>query len=137
MVIVPRAVYDPMMAHLRSWYPGEGCGVLSGNGIDPRASRHFPAHNAAEDPTDFSIIAPQEQLQIWNAIDDADEVVLSYYHSHPQSRAYPSARDIRYAQGWPGAYYIIVSFVDLDHPEVHAYLIHGNEVVEEPLIVED
>jgi len=135
MVSIPRAIYVAMLAHLRAAYPNEGCGVFSGDGTNPLATRHFPAHNAATDAETFSIIASDELIGIWNAIDSADEVVLAYYHSHPQTQAYPSSRDIRYAQGWPGAYSIITSFADVEHPVMRAYLIHGDIVTEEPLII--
>ena len=138
MVSVPRAIYDAMLAHLRAAYPYEGCGVLAGDGVIPLATRHFPARNAATEPETFSIIASDELIVIWNAIDGADEAVLAYYHSHPQTQAYPSARDIHYAQGWPGAYSIISSFADVARPIVRAYLIRGEDVQEEAItIVED
>ncbi len=133
MVSVPRAIYDAMLAHLRAVYPNEGCGVLAGDGTTPLATRHFPARNTAPDAETFSIIAPDELIQIWNAIDGADDEVLAYYHSHPQTQAYPSSRDIRYAQGWPGAYSIITSFADVDQPVVRAYLIHGDTVTAEDI----
>ncbi|MBA3826770.1 MAG: M67 family metallopeptidase [Ktedonobacterales bacterium] len=137
MVSIPRAIYAAMLAHLRAAYPNEGCGVLAGDGTTPLATRHFPARNAATDAETFSIIAPDELIQIWNAIDGADEDVLAYYHSHPQTQAYPSSRDIRYAQGWPGAYSIITSFAEVDHPVMRAYLIHGDSVTETALNIID
>lgn len=128
MVSIPLPIYEAMLAHLRACYPHEGCGVLAGDGMTPLATRHFPAQNAAETPETFSIIAPQELIRIWNVIDGGDEVVLAYYHSHPQTPAYPSPRDIRYAQGWPGSYSIIVSFAEYEDPVVRVFLIVGEEV---------
>jgi [CysO sulfur-carrier protein]-S-L-cysteine hydrolase len=138
MVSIPRAIYDAMLAHLRAAYPNEGCGVFAGDGTTPLATHHLPARNAAQDAETFSIIASDELIQIWNTIDKAHEEVLAYYHSHPQTQAYPSARDIRYAQGWPGTYSIITSFAEVDQPVVRAYLIHGDIVTEVSLdIVEE
>lgn len=136
VVTLPRAIYDAMLAHVGAGYPDEACGILAGDGVTPRALTHFPARNAAEgDAATFSIIDPPELLAIWNAIDGNDQVILSYYHSHPRTQAYPSPRDIHYAQGWPGTYYLIFSLIDPDHPVLRAFLVEGEAVTEHEIAI--
>ena len=141
MVMVPRAHYAAMLAHVQAGYPDEACGILSGNAEGTAIVKHFPARNAAADdggdPHTFSIIAAPELLKIVDEIYDADGSVLVYYHSHPQTPAYPSARDIRYANNWPGTYYFIFSLADRANPIMRAFLISGETVNEEAVVLGD
>ena len=141
MVMVPGTIYAAMLAHVQAGYPDEACGILAGNAEGTAFIKHFPARNAAADdggdPHTFSIIAAPELLQIVNEIYDADGSVLVYYHSHPQTAAYPSARDIRYANNWPGTYYFIFSLADRTNPVMRAFLISGETVNEKAVEIEE
>lgn len=133
MVTIPRNIYDAMVEHVCADYPDEACGVLAG--IGNSAVHHFPARNAADEPATFSIIDGPDLLAIWNEIDQQDWNVLAYYHSHPRTQAYPSPRDIQYAQGWPGTFYVIFTLIDPDHPKVRAFQIDGGNVTEHQIII--
>src|SRR5260370_40205521 len=87
---VPEAIYTGMVAHVVEGYPDEACGALGTK--EGRVVKHYPTANAAEHPDDFSIIAPQDLLHIYEDIDEYDGEMI-YYHSHPRSEAYPSQRD--------------------------------------------
>ncbi len=105
VVRIPHAIYQEMLAHIVASYPDEGCGVLGSK--DGLVVKHYPTANAAEHPDDFSIIAEADMVRIYNAIDEYDGAML-YYHSHPKSEAYPSARDIEWAKR-SGYLYLIFS----------------------------
>lgn len=140
MVTLPRAIYDAMLAHVLAGYPDEACGILAGEDATNHVREHYPTRNAAadhgDDPRTFSVVASDDLLRIWNAIDAQDWALIAYYHSHPHSPAYPSARDIRYAQGWPGTYYLIFTLQDgPDQPQLRAFLIEGEQVREEAIAI--
>ncbi|HKD77769.1 MAG TPA: M67 family metallopeptidase [Ktedonobacterales bacterium] len=136
VVTLPRPIYDAMVAHVRAGYPDEACGILAGDDATDTATKIFPARNAAEDPSDFSIIDGPELLDIWNEIDGNDWCVLSYFHSHPRSPAYPSPRDIQYAKNWPGTYYLIFTLMDdPDTPQLRAFLVDGDQVSEHEIAI--
>ena len=105
VVHVPEPIYQDMLAHIVESYPNEGCGALGSK--DGQVVKHYPTANAAEEPDDFSIIAEADLVRIYNDIDDYDGEMI-YYHSHPISEAYPSARDIDWAKR-SGYLYIIFS----------------------------
>ncbi len=105
VVFIPTAIYEQMVAHIVAGYPNEACGAVGS--VDGRVLKHYPTANAAEHPDDFSEIPPQDLLHISYAIDDYDGEMI-YYHSHPQSEAYPSPRDIEWARR-SGYLYIIFS----------------------------
>ncbi|GAC1394587.1 MAG: hypothetical protein NVS4B11_19340 [Ktedonobacteraceae bacterium] len=105
VVHIPSALYAEMTAHIVACYPNEGCGVVGS--VAGRVVKHYPTANAAEAPDDFSIIAEADLVRIYNDIDDYDGEMI-YYHSHPKSEAYPSARDKEWAKR-SGYLYIIYS----------------------------
>jgi proteasome lid subunit RPN8/RPN11 len=131
---VPAATLAAMLAHVVAGYPNEACGVLAGAG--GAVTTHYATANASQTPRTFSEIAPRELLRIWDEIDTRDWQALAYYHSHPETPAYPSPRDILWSQGWPGTYYIIFSLADPAAPVVRAFLIAGEEVREHRLAAE-
>jgi proteasome lid subunit RPN8/RPN11 len=97
VVRIPQAIYQEMVAHIVASYPDEGCGVVGCKVA--RVVKHYPTANAAEHPDDFSEIAEADLVRIFKDVDDYDGQMI-YYHSHPQSEAYPSPRDIERAKNW-------------------------------------
>src|SRR5437868_7064315 len=95
VVRIPAAMYEEMVAHVVAGYPNETCGMLGSK--DGQVVKNYPTANAAEHPDDFSEISPEDQLRIAYDIDEYDGEYV-YYHSHPQSEAYPSPRDIEWAR---------------------------------------
>src|SRR5271165_6073680 len=90
VVRIPASLYKDMVAHVSAGYPNEACGALGSKG--DLVLRNYPTENAAEEPDDFSIISEADIVRIYNDIDAYDGDMI-YYHSHPISEAYPSARD--------------------------------------------
>ena len=126
-----RAVYDEMVAHALDERPFEGCGILAGS--DGQITTIYRCQNAADFNGVRYEIAPRDILRITREIDDADLELLAIYHSHPYTRAYPSATDVSIA-GWP-VFYILVGLVDFHNPVVKAYTIADGAVTEVPVEV--
>jgi [CysO sulfur-carrier protein]-S-L-cysteine hydrolase len=129
MIRVSRAVYEQMVAHASEERPFECCGLLAGSGGEITESCR--AKNAADL---FGIryeIDPKEFLHLNREIDDADLDLLGVYHSHPFTRAYPSATDI--GQAWEGLVYVIVSLTDFLAPVVKAFTVSDGTVAEQPI----
>jgi proteasome lid subunit RPN8/RPN11 len=111
VVRIPESIYGEMVAHVLAGYPDEACGALGSK--DGVVVKNYPTTNAAEYPDDFSIISEADIVRIYNDIDEYDGDMI-YYHSHPRSEAYPSARDNEWARR-SGYLYIIFSL--RFHPE--------------------
>jgi proteasome lid subunit RPN8/RPN11 len=105
VVRIPDSIYNEMLAHIVAGYPNEACGALGSK--DGAVIKNYPTANAAEEPDDFSIISEVDIVRIYNDIDSYDGDMI-YYHSHPRSEAYPSARDIDWARR-SGYLYLIFS----------------------------
>jgi proteasome lid subunit RPN8/RPN11 len=115
----------------RSGMPNEACGLLVSDRYvtDGGAPQRYQAlRNAAESPYRF-MIDPQEQLAVWMALEDADEVVWAIVHSHVASPAVPSATDVGLAF-YPDSLYVIVSLADPAAPGVRAWTIVDGAVTE-------
>jgi [CysO sulfur-carrier protein]-S-L-cysteine hydrolase len=133
-VLVIRAdLVEAMVAHARADHPDEACGVLAGPDGSDRPDRHVAMVNAERSPTFYRFDA-QEQLKVWRAMDDADEVPVVIYHSHTATEAYPSRTDVSLAAE-PDAHYVLVSTRDPGQDEVRSYRIVDGVVTEEPVTI--
>jgi len=141
--VVPRDVYDGMVAHCLEGMPNDACGFIGGKvgGDESVATKLYPMTNAAASPV-FYRPDDREMLAALKDMDENGLDVASIFHSHVATRAYPSPTDIREAH-YPDAVFVIVSFEDLDNPHAKGYLIHKQdwrdatgEVEEVKLVIE-
>lgn len=122
---LPRGLADEIAAHALEERPDECCGIVGGS--DGVPSTVYRARNAEGSPFRYAI-APTEQLEILNRIEEAGEELIGIYHSHTRTEAYPSQTDVNLAGGWPDALWLIVSLKDPERPDLRAFRIHGTEV---------
>ncbi|MFD3511195.1 Mov34/MPN/PAD-1 family protein [Nocardia sp. NPDC058666] len=135
MLVIRADLVDAMLAHARADHPDEACGIIAGPEGTDRPERFVAMLNAERSPT-FYRFDSGEQLRVWRAMDDADEVPVVIYHSHTATEAYPSRTDISFAAE-PDAHYVLVSTRDPLEHELRSYRIVDGEVTEEPVRVVD
>lgn len=133
MLVIRADLVDAMVAHARADHPDEACGVIAGPEGSDRAERFIPMVNAERSPT-FYRFDSGEQLKVWRAMDDNDEVPVVIYHSHTATEAYPSRTDISFASE-PDAHYVLVSTRDPERHDVRSYRIVDGVVTEEPVSI--
>ncbi|ART68875.1 peptidase [Mycobacterium dioxanotrophicus] len=131
MLVIRRDLVEAMVAHARADHPDEACGVIAGPEGSDRPDRFIAMVNAERSPT-FYRFDSGEQLKVWRAMDEADEVPVVIYHSHTATEAYPSRTDIAYASE-PDAHYVLVSTRDPNQHELRSYRILDGVVTEEPV----
>lgn len=109
---LPGTVVDAMLAHARSGYPYEVCGVFLGRaGSPPRVEAAVPVVNReTEAPRVRYQIAPEDLIRIQREARDQGLEILGYYHSHPDHPARPSETDRRVAaEGLSdGVYHVVI-----------------------------
>ena len=120
-----RHLTDQIVRQALDERPNECCGLVGGQGA--RASTIYRAENAEASPFRYSI-APAEQLELLNRIEEAGEELVAIYHSHTRTEAFPSETDVNLAGGWPDALWLIVSLKDPERPDLRAFRIHGKEI---------
>ena len=142
-LVIPKDVYDAMVAHCIEGVPNEACGFIGGkvDGTERAATKLYPMTNAAASPV-FYRPDDREMLAALKDMDDSGLDVASIFHSHVATPAYPSPTDIREAH-YPDAVYVIVSLADREKPYAAGFLIHKQdwrdvtgEVEEVELVVE-
>lgn len=99
---------EQILAHCRREAPNEACGLLTGRA--GRVARVWPCRNLLASPEAFQV-DPQDQLTALRSAWAEGDDLVGLYHSHPQTPARPSARDIAEAF-YPEAVYLIVSLRD-------------------------
>jgi proteasome lid subunit RPN8/RPN11 len=122
---------DALVAHARAYHPDEAWGNVAGPDGADRPERYKAIDIAERSPT-FYRFDSTEQLKVWRAMDDADEVPVVIYHSHTGTEAYPSRTDISLASE-PDAHYVLISTRDPDEHELRSYRIRDGVVTEEPI----
>lgn len=118
-LIIPKHILDRMVAHCKAAYPLEACGILAGR--DNQVTRVYEMTNTEASPVSY-FMDSNEQFQAMKEIRNTGTEMLAIYHSHPNSPAVPSQKDVSLAFYAESAY-VIVSLADMDRPEIKAYLI--------------
>jgi [CysO sulfur-carrier protein]-S-L-cysteine hydrolase len=99
-LLLPRAIYDEMVAQAQAELPAECCGLLAGNvptaselAKEVRVERRYELKNALESPTEYE----SDGASMFAAWRDRRERKLEFvavYHSHPSSAPVPSRKDL-------------------------------------------
>lgn len=121
-VIVPKAIFEEVMEHVKREYPIEACGVLLGLISEGRSTvkKIVPLRNVLSSDSAFWF-----ELRDWmKAIIDAKKEGLDYigiYHSHGRERPLPSLSDRHRMLECPGEVWVIVAYIPGKEPALAAY----------------
>lgn len=126
-----RGFFDEMVEHGLAAFPNEACGLLAGK--EGRPIRFFPMANRDASPVSYRL-DPNEQLRVFNEMDDEGWDLLAIFHTHTHSEAYPSETD-RNQAFYPEAAYLVMSLSDRETPVLRAFRIEDGSIAEEELEV--
>lgn len=116
-VYLPQRLADEIIAHAREGAPEEICGVIRGRGLS--AYEVIRGVNIADERIENYTVDPHTLLLQFD-FEDAGDVMMGIYHSHPVSEAYPSATDAWNAH-YPDSVYFICSLEHEHAPVIRAY----------------
>jgi proteasome lid subunit RPN8/RPN11 len=130
-VRIRRSTLSAVVSHARHEAPRECCGLLVGKGdlIDEAVA----ARNLSEHPSRYRI-DPLEHIATNRRLRGTQQSVIGAYHSHTDTGAIPSPRDVAEAY-YPEFVWLIVSLAS-DVPDCRAYRIENGRADELSLIVE-
>jgi proteasome lid subunit RPN8/RPN11 len=131
MVLIPKPLYNEMLAHAHGEYPNECCGLLAGR--ENRVTRIFRMTNTHHSPVSY-FMDPKEQFAVFKEMRTEGTDLVGIFHSHPHTQAYPSNTDVGLAY-YPEALYIIISLQGRD-PVVNAFRIVDGIITQEEFSVE-
>jgi len=86
--------WNAMLADILERLSEEACGIVAG--IGGTSSAVFPVTNVLHSPVRY-LMDPEEQLAVFNQIEDQDWQLLAIYHSHLQGLERPSPTDVNEA----------------------------------------
>ena len=125
-LVIPVAIREEIIAHAQDHWPRECCGVLSGAAGSPTEIHRL---TNLEPGVDRYLFDDEEFFAVyWNIENRGDELV-SVYHSHPVTVAYPSKTDVEFAF-WPEAVYLICSLENREAPVIRGYRIIDGAITE-------
>jgi proteasome lid subunit RPN8/RPN11 len=93
-VVLPGSLHDRLLEEGSSAFPRECCGLIEGvlEETVARVTTIHPTRNLATDSDRFEI-DPAEQIALMKRLRGTGREIIGCYHSHPNGRAEPSARD--------------------------------------------
>lgn len=99
-LMLPRVLYEEMLAQARAELPNECCGMLAGRievgneETPPRAVvlRRLPLINAAASPVEY-LSDDRSMFEAVRSMNKEGLDTLAIYHSHPASEPVPSRKD--------------------------------------------
>lgn len=118
-LVISREFAEQMVAHCRACYPNEACGILAGAGN--RVAKVYPMSNSEPSPISY-FMEPKEQFRVMKELRQEGLNMVAIFHSHPQSPAYPSVKDVSLAF-YQDAVYVIISLMNPESPVIKAYTI--------------
>jgi proteasome lid subunit RPN8/RPN11 len=124
-LLLAPGLLEAVIEHAKSNYPQEACGLLVGSGS---ANRFIPMVNVLASSSAYEM-DPASLINIFRDLRNTGEELLAICHSHPHGPARPSKSDIERAY-YPEAAHLIVSLVNLEHPQAAAFRIVDGEVLE-------
>jgi [CysO sulfur-carrier protein]-S-L-cysteine hydrolase len=126
---ITQLVLAGLIEHARDAAPLECCGLLAGAGdvIDECVrTRNLRASAVAYE------IDPREHISAMKDLRTRGRSILGAYHSHPRTAARPSPTDVAEAHYERDFVYVIVS-LEREPPDVRAYRLEGDAMIEAPL----
>ena len=94
-LLLPRPIFEEMVAQAQAERPNECCGLLAGRihaDGTARVQRRYPLINAAQSPIEF-LSDPQSMFDAERDRRARGIDFLAVYHSHPTSEPIPSRKD--------------------------------------------
>lgn len=123
-ILIPKEIFDEMLAHCKENYPKEACGILAGNGNEVK--KIYKMINIENSPVSY-MLDSKEQFRVMKEIRQENLSMLAIYHSHPTSMPYPSAKDVELA--FYDVAYIIISLIS-EEPIAKGYSIKSGCIKE-------
>lgn len=125
-ILIPPPIYDAMIAHARFCFPEEACGLLATDEAG-NLRMAYATTNVDRSRVRFTV-APREHFGANKHAESQGWTIAGSFHSHPESAAFPSGRDIEGALD-PEWLYVIVGLAG-DLPDVRAFRIRDYRVSE-------
>ena len=119
-----------LINHADKQKPNESCALLLGHTKNNNVVVEdvFLTDNVENSPIDFTI-SPEQTLQVYTNAQKNKMEVIGIFHSHPNSKAYPSSIDQKYMKINPYVWIILSGLTN----ELKAFVLEP-EIIEIPIV---
>ncbi len=124
-IILSQSDKKILTEHAENEEPNESCAILFGK--DSLVSEVFLTKNIEESPVNFTI-SNEQLIEGYKIAEQKKVEVIAFFHSHPNSDAYPSNTDKKFMQSNP-VVWIIYSGISKDFK---AYILES-DIIEIPI----
>jgi proteasome lid subunit RPN8/RPN11 len=124
VLVLPLMLQKQFEREARAAFPSECCGLIEGtrDGEVFNVLALHPTRNLAEEKDRFEI-DPAEQFKLMRSLRGTDREIVGCYHSHPNGKAEPSARD---GESEDGFLWLIAALDDAGTMSLSAHRRGGN-----------
>ena len=133
MIIIKKKDYNKLVEYSKQELPNEACAIMAGK--NNSIFKVYLTKNIQKKPDSF-LMAPEEQFKVIKDIRKEKLKMLGIFHSHPDSPAMPSIRDISMAF-YPEVVYFILSLEDSDNPLLKGFRIIDRKVSNEDIKIKE
>jgi len=123
-VKITSEILTELANHARREAPIECCGLLAGK--DDLIDEHIATRNLRNSAVAYQV-DPVEHIAAMKAARARGRRILGAYHSHPRTKAVPSATDVAEAYYGNGFLYVIVS-LSSERSDIRAYRREGGRL---------
>jgi proteasome lid subunit RPN8/RPN11 len=128
---IPEDLLNRLIEHARQEYPLESCGILAGK--NGKITKLYSMENTHKSSSCY-LMAPEEQLRVFQEIEEEGLELSAIYHSHPHSPAFPSQRDVDSAF-YPDSLILIISLMEDKVVQIGAFQIDEGKILQKAVKV--
>ncbi len=121
---IPEDLLNRLIEQARQEYPLESCGILAGK--NGNITKLYSVENTQKSSSCY-LMAPEEQLRVFQEIEEEGLELSAIYHSHPHIPAFPSQRDVDSAF-YPDSLILIISLMEDKVPQIGAFQIEEGNI---------
>jgi len=133
MIIITKKDYNALVSFSIKELPNEACAIIAGRGSEVK--KIYFMENIKKKPDDF-LMSPEEQFKVIKEMRKKDFEMIGVFHSHPDSPARPSHKDIKMAF-YAEAVYFILSLKNRTKPVLKGFKIVKGKPIEEKIKIKE
>lgn len=133
MIVIKKKDYNKLVEYSKQELPNEACAILAGK--NNSISKVYLMKNIQRQPDNF-LMEPEEQFKVVKDIRKEKLEMSGIFHTHPDSPARPSQRDIEMAF-YPEVVYFILSLEEKDNPILKGFRIIDKKVSNEDIKIKE
>lgn len=118
---ITKTAYEALIGICVDALPTEACGLLVRSRNATAIDLIVPIQNVHENPAQSFSFHPAEWTEAFFSMQKSRQQLVGFYHSHPESDAFPSLRDNKGFLPASELTYWIVSLKKNSHPVVQPY----------------